>query len=69
MNEEDLKKRAFKELMEIRDTGKFNMFMDAGEVLMYANRENMFNLVSFVENDREKYMELLKYDPDPEGDQ
>jgi len=51
---------AVKELEEIRQTGRFNMFLERKAIMQYANDNNMFNLVSYVGNDREKYMEVLK---------
>jgi len=37
---EETKKRAIKQLKEIRDTSKFNMFMDRPLVINYANEED-----------------------------
>lgn len=51
---------AAKELMRIRDTGEFNMFTDFRSVMQYANEHRMFNLVSEVGNDFNKYIELLE---------
>jgi len=59
---EDTKKRAIKQLKEIRDTGKFNMFMDRPLVLNYANKNDMYSLVSYCGNDSDKYLELLNED-------
>jgi len=52
--------KALEELEEIRQTGNFNMFMERRAILNYANENNMFHLVSYCENDRDKYMELLE---------
>jgi len=51
---------AVEELREIRDGGQFNMIMDRAQIMQYANENNMFSLVSYCGNSREKYMELLK---------
>ena len=56
------KKKAIQDLKKIRDTGKFNMFMDINKVLNYANKNNMFNLITYVGNERGKYLELLEED-------
>jgi len=57
--EED-KKKALKELEEIRKSGKFNMFMERRKVMQYANDNRHFQLVSYCGNDSRKYLELLK---------
>ena len=57
--EED-KKKALKELEEIRKSGKFNMFMERRKVLKYASDNRHFHLVSYCGNDSRKYVELLK---------
>jgi len=57
--EED-KKKALKELEEIRKSGKFNMFMERRKVMQYANRNRYFQLVSYCGNDSGKYLELLE---------
>ena len=54
------KEEAIKELEEICDTGKFNMFMDRKAIMQYANNNQMFNLVDYCGNDRYKYLEILK---------
>ena len=54
------KKKAIEDLEDIRDTGKFNMFMDRRRIMQYANKNNYFHLVSYCGNDRKKYFELLK---------
>ena len=59
---EDTKKRAIKQLKEIRDTGKFNMFMDRQQIINYANENDMYSLVSYCGNSSDKYMELLEED-------
>lgn len=59
---EEHKRKALKEMKKIRDTGEFNMFMDRGRIIQYANKQGYFNLVSFVENDSDKYFELLDAD-------
>ena len=56
----DDKLSAIKELNKIRRTGKFNMFTERRKVIEYANEQNMFNLVSYVENSRVKYFNLLE---------
>lgn len=53
------KEKAIKELKEIRKSGLFNM-IDRKRVLNYANENQMFNLVCYVENDSSKYWDLLK---------
>lgn len=60
MNEEKLKRKAVEDLEEIRQSGEFNMFLERRAIMQHANRNNMFNLVSYVGNDRQKYMEVLK---------
>ena len=54
------KKKALEEMEEIRNTGKFNMFMERRKVLQYANDNRNFHLVSYCGNDSGKYLELLK---------
>ena len=54
------KEEAIKELKEIRETGKFNMFTDFRRVMQHANDNLKFNLVSYVGNDFKKYNELLE---------
>jgi len=56
----DVKQKAVEELREIRNEGKFNMFMEHRQIMQHANKNQMFNLVSYCENSREKYMEILK---------
>lgn len=51
---------ALKDLEKIRQTGLFNMFMERRAILNYANENNMFSLVAYCGNDRDKYMELLE---------
>ena len=53
------KEKAIKELEEIREKGLYNM-IDKKRILNYANKNQMFNLINYVENDSSKYMELLK---------
>jgi hypothetical protein len=59
---EDTKKRAIKQLKKIRDTGKFNMFMDRQLIISYANKNDMYSLVSYCGNDFDKYIKLLEED-------
>ncbi|MFW5962169.1 MAG: hypothetical protein ACOCQR_00960 [bacterium] len=60
MMDED-KKKALEELTQIRDEGKFNMYMERREIMQYANENKMFNLVCYVGNDVfGKYVELLE---------
>ena len=54
------KKKAIEDLKEIRDTGKFNMFMERRSIIQYANENNYFHLVSYCGNDSKKYLNLLK---------
>jgi len=54
------KKKALKDLEEIRKTTKFNMFMERRKVLQYASDNRHFHLVSYCGNDSRKYLELLK---------
>ena len=56
------KKNAIKDLIEIRNTGLFNMFMDRKAVMQYANNNNHFSLVAYCGNNRDKYIALLKED-------
>lgn len=56
------KAKAIKELIEIRDTGFFNLFTERQNVMQYANKQGMFHLVSYCGNDRSKYLELLNSD-------
>ncbi len=55
----DEKRLAIKDLEEIRKTGDFNLLAERKAVLQYANRKNMFNLIAYVENDVEKYLDLI----------
>lgn len=55
----DLKKKAIEELKEIRETGVYNM-MNRNKVLQYANDNQYFNLICYCENDKKKYLDLLK---------
>lgn len=57
---EEEKSKAIEDLKEIKDTGKFNMFMERGKVLQYANDNRYFHLVSFCGNNSRKYLEILK---------
>ena len=44
------------QIMKVRDTGETNMF-DCNAVQVIANRENLFDLVLFIEDHRQKYKE------------
>ena len=54
------KRRAIEDLKKIRETTKFNMFMERRKVIQYANENQYFNLVSYCGNNSKKYLELLK---------
>lgn len=56
---EDLE-RAVEDFKEIRDTGKFNMFMQKSEVLRYANDNDYYDLVAYCGNDTMKYLEVME---------
>jgi len=44
------------QIMKVRDTGETNMF-DCNAVQVIANRENLFDLVLFIEDHRQEYKE------------
>ena len=54
------KEKAIEDLREIRDEGRFNMIMQHRQIMQHANRNQMFSLVSYCGNSREKYMEILE---------
>ena len=57
---DEIKMKAIQQLIKIRDTAKFNMFTERSIIMQYANENNMFSLVSYVGNDKDAYLQLLK---------
>jgi len=56
----EYKKKAIEQLKGIRNTGEFNMFTGFRQVMEYASEHRMCSLVSYVNNDPTKYVELLQ---------
>lgn len=56
----NVKEKAIEELIKIIDITNFNIFIHRQLIMRYANENNMFNLVNYVGNDNEAYLELLK---------
>ena len=46
------------QIMKVRDTGETNMF-DCNAVQVIANRENLFDLVLFIEDHRQEYARFI----------
>lgn len=53
------KKEAINQLKRIRNTGDFNMFTDYKLIMEHASEQKMCSLVSYVQDNPEKYIELL----------
>ena len=63
----EVPKQVYNELMEIRDTGVINMF-DYQGVMSIANEKGMFHTVTWMYDNRDKYMEGVMKGISPEGE-
>lgn len=55
-----MKQKIKKQILKIRDSGKTNM-LDIDTVQRLAHEQNMYELVNFIEEDREAYVHFIFY--------